>query len=56
MTIMENKKGLELPWIVLVPLIILVALLVLYLIFSGTAEDSIGNALKYISDVFRFGG
>jgi len=53
---MISKKAFELPWNVLIPLIILVALLMLYLVFSGTAGNTIGNALKYIRDLFRFGG
>ncbi len=53
---MFNKRGIELPWIVLVPIIVLLALLVLYLVFSGIAGDTIGNALRYLKELFRFGG
>ena len=51
-----SKGGFELPWNVLVPIIVLVALLVLYLIFSETAGGSIGNSLRYLKEIFRFGG
>ncbi len=53
---MLDKRGYELPWNVLVPIIVLVALLVLYLIFSSISGESIGNALKYLKEIFRFGG
>lgn len=52
---MRGKRGFELSWNVLVPLVILVLLLVLYLIFSGVAAKSISNAFNFIKNLFRFG-
>ncbi|MDO8508885.1 MAG: hypothetical protein Q7S27_04340 [Nanoarchaeota archaeon] len=52
----KGKKGFEMPWTVLLPLIVLVALTVIYLVFNGTAGKTIENALRYIGDLFKFGG
>ncbi len=53
---MVTKRGFELPWSVIISIIILVILVVLYLVFSGNAAESIGNALDYFRELFKFGG
>ncbi len=53
---MAGKRGFEMSWSVIISIIILVGLLALYLVFSGVGAKSIGNALNYFKELFRFGG